>query len=148
MGRTKLDHKKDGFVSARTFKSTEDFFRKHKKLMGSGSCASIVLDALPIIYQFTISRLKEKFTREELLTILTSFNKHKVDPMYPGSSVRLEPIKNHKYKDFDINVLTEKYLRLSFADRFIVEIWAHMFWKGVTVGLVRNTTQDPEEYIK
>lgn len=148
MGRIKIEDKKTGFISSRTSKATEDFFRENKKLTGSGSVSALVLDSFPTIYGITISMLKADFTREELLTILTSFNGKKVNPERPGSPVQFEPIKNHKFKDFDIEVLNQKFSNRSRSDRFIIELWANKFWNGVTVGGVRNTTDDPEEYIR
>ncbi|MCK4828477.1 hypothetical protein KA005_72775 [bacterium] len=148
MGRNKRDDRKSGFVSARTSKDTEDFFRENKKLLGSGSVSALVLDAFPKLYAVTVGKIKTIFSREELLTILTSFNRRNINPTQAGSEINLRPIKNHKFKNFDFGALTDKYIQLSYADRFIVELWANKFWNGVTVGNIRNTTQDPEEYIK
>lgn len=148
MGRNKKEKKKTGFISLRVSKETEDYFRINKKLMGSGSVSALILDAFPTVYRVIVNRVKSTFSREELLTILTSFKDGKINPEKPGSSIRLEPMKNHQFKNFNFGLLTEKYLQLSYADRFIVELWANKFWNGVTVGGVRNTTEDPEEYIR
>ena len=147
-GSTHRDNPKEGFISARVSKTTEDYFRENKKLMGSGSISALILEAFPTIYGMTVNKIKALFSREELLTILTSFKGRNIRPENPGASIRLEPMKNHQFKNFNFGKLTEKYLTLSYADRFIIELWANKFWNGVTVGGVRNTTEDPEEYIK
>ncbi|MEK0371252.1 MAG: hypothetical protein QQN55_08885 [Nitrosopumilus sp.] len=145
-GSTYKDNPKTGYISARVNKSTEDFFRENKKLMGSGSVSSLILDIFPILYNETIKQMKKDFNRDELLIILTSF---KGNVGHPSSEYsRLKPIKNNKFNGFDFVTFELKFLNLTLSDRFIIEIWANKFWNGVTVGSVRNTSEDPEEYIK
>ena len=131
---------KDGYVSARTSKKTDLFF-KGNRLQGSGAISSLVLESFPVLYESTTEKIKQIFTREELLTILTSNNGRRISPEDPQLVDILRPIKDHKYKDFDVTRFIEKANTLSLPEVFLVEIWANTFWYG-------EATDDPEEYIK
>lgn len=133
------NHTKDGYVSARTTKSTEKYF-KGNKLKGSGAISSLVLESFPTIYQETVEETKKNFSREELLTILSSCNGHLIDPKVPVLK-DIPPMKQ-EFEGFDIQKLRKKISSLPYSELFLIEIWANTFWYG------NSPTDDPEEYIK
>lgn len=130
---------KDGYVSARTRKSTETFF-KGRILKGSGAISSLVLDSFPGLFKRTIAGIKDIFTREELLTILSACNGRQIDPEV--LVLKDIPPMKHEFKNFSVQKLREKLSSLSYPELFIIEIWANTFWYESSV------TEDPEEYIK
>ena len=135
----KKSNRKTGRTAHRVRESTEKYFRNNR-LKGSGAVSSLVLDAFPGLFKRTIKDVKEMFTREELLTILSSCNGRSIDVEVSGLH-SIHPMK-HEFKNFDINKLREKLSSLSHPELFIIEIWANAFWYGGDV------TEDPEEYIR
>lgn len=135
----KKSNRKTGRTAIRVSKATEEFF-KDNKLTGSGAVSALVLDSFPFLYQKTVESLKENFSREELLTILSASNGRSVD-VEVSKLHCVWPIE-HEFENFDINKLRGKLSSLSHPELFIIEIWANTFWYGT------SPTDDPEEYIK
>ncbi len=122
----KIKYIKDGYISTRTTKETERFF-KGNNIKGSGMLAWLALESFQTLYEATIKKLKVTFNNEELVNIIYLFRNRQIDPYHRNSltSIFKDAHEYVAYYPMDVKIQA-----ISLAESFFIEIWANIFWNG------------------
>jgi hypothetical protein len=132
-------------TAPRIIEKTADFYRTKFNTLNAG--LEYVLEAFPCLYARTISDLRGKFTRGELMLFIDAMNGHWYNPhgagFEMGANVADGMALDHLDEKWGIPekwALNKKLADITQFDRACLEIWIQAFWN-------QESYENIEEYV-